>query len=198
MWKAKGRSVCARRPGDIIRLGDFMIRKATDEDIASIAAIYDLVLKQEENGLASIGWKRGVYPTEDTALQGVLRGDMFVYEDDQTHSISAAAIINHIQVPSYADGNWSIEADGDEVLVLHTLVVNPQEASNGIGTAFVDFYEQAAKENSCKTLRMDTQAKNAAARKLYHKHGYAEIGIVPCDFNGIQGIQLVLLEKVLK
>ena len=175
-----------------------MTRKATEKDIASIAAIYDLVLKQEENGLTSIGWQRGVYPTEDTTLQGVLRGDMFVYEDDQTHDIIAAAIINHIQVPSYADGNWSIEADDDEVSVLHTLVVNPKEAGKGIGTAFVNFYEKTAKENGCKTLRMDTQAKNTAARKLYHKLGYTEIGIVPCDFNGIQGIQLVLLEKLLK
>ena len=175
-----------------------MIRKATDNDIANIAAIYDLILKQEEKGLTSIGWQRGVYPTEDTAIQGVLRGDMFVYEDEKSHNISAAAIINHIQVPSYADGNWSIEADDDEVLVLHTLVVNPKEAGKGIGTAFVDFYEQTAKEKDCKTLRMDTQAKNAAARKLYRKLGYTEIGIVPCDFNGIEGIQLVLLEKLIK
>ena len=175
-----------------------MIRKATDKDIPHIASIYDLVLKQEENGLTSIGWQRGVYPTEETARQGVLRGDMFVYEDDQTHSITAAAIINHIQVPSYVDGNWSIEADGDEVLVLHTLVVNPKEAGKGIGTAFVASYEQTAKEKGCKTLRMDTQTKNTAARKLYHKLGFAEIGIVLCNFNGIEGIQLVLLEKVLK
>jgi GNAT superfamily N-acetyltransferase len=175
-----------------------VIRKATDKDIASIAAIYDLVLKQEESGLVTIGWQRDVYPTEDTARQAVLRDDMFVYENDNTHSISAAAIINHIQVPSYANGNWSIEADGDEVLVLHTLVVNPQDAGKGIGTAFVDFYEQTAKEKGCKTLRMDTQVKNAAARKLYHKLGYTEIGIVPCDFNGIEDIQLVLLEKGLK
>ena len=174
-----------------------MIRKATDKDIPGIAAIYDLVLRQEEIGLTSIGWQRGVYPTEDTARQGILRGDMFVYEDDITHRISAAAIINHIQVPSYADGNWSVDADGDEVLVLHTLVVSPKENGKGIGTAFVDFYERTAKERGCKTLRMDTQAKNTAARKLYHRLGYTEIGVVPCDFNGIEGIQLVLLEKIL-
>ena len=174
-----------------------MIRKATDKDIASIVAIYDLVLKQEECGLTTIGWQRGVYPTEDTARQGIQRDDLFVYEDDQTHNICAAVIINHIQVPSYADGNWNVEADGDEVLVLHTLVVNPQESGKGIGTAIVDFYEQTAKKKGYKTLRMDTQAKNVAARKLYHKLGYTEIGIVPCDFNGLGGIQLVLLEKVL-
>ncbi len=42
---------------------------------------------------------------------------------------------------------------------------------------------------------MDTNAKNQAARSLYRKLGYTEIGIVPCNFNGIEGIFLVLLEK---
>ena len=46
-------------------------------------------------------------------------------------------------------------------------------------------------------LRMDTNAKNAAARRLYQKLGYAEPDIVPCIFNGIPNVQLVLLEKKL-
>ena len=46
-----------------------------------------------------------------------------------------------------------------------------------------------------KDLRMDTQAKNERARRLYCRLGYEEIGIVSCNFNGINGIELVLLEK---
>ena len=54
-----------------------------------------------------------------------------------------------------------------------------------------------ARENGCTVLRMDTNAKNAAARRLYLKLGYAEPDIVPCIFNGIPNVQLVLLEKKL-
>ena len=54
-----------------------------------------------------------------------------------------------------------------------------------------------ARENGCTVLRMDTNAKNAAARRLYQKLGYAEPDIVPCKFNGIPNVQLVLLEKKL-
>ena len=53
------------------------------------------------------------------------------------------------------------------------------------------------RENGCTVLRMDTNAKNAAARRLYQKLGYAEPDIVPCIFNGIPNVQLVLLEKKL-
>ena len=54
-----------------------------------------------------------------------------------------------------------------------------------------------ARENGCTVLRMDANAKNAAARRLYQKLGYAEPDIVPCIFNGIPNVQLVLLEKKL-
>ena len=47
------------------------IRKATKEDIAAITAIYDSVLQKEEQGQYTIGWIRGVYPTEDTARTAV-------------------------------------------------------------------------------------------------------------------------------
>ena len=47
----------------------------------------------------------------------------------------------------------------------------------------------------CRELRIDTNARNVTARTLYQKLGYKEIGIVPTVFNGIPGVNLVLLEK---
>lgn len=44
---------------------------------------------------------------------------------------------------------------------------------------------------------MDTNAVNKPARALYHKLGYKEAGVVPCNFNGIKDVMLVCLEKYL-
>ena len=44
---------------------------------------------------------------------------------------------------------------------------------------------------------MDTNAVNTAARSLYAKLGYTEVGIVPCVFNGIPDVMLVCMEKLL-
>ena len=44
-------------------------------------------------------------------------------------------------------------------------------------------------------LRIDTNAKNAAARRLYARLGFREAAIVPCTFNGLSGVALVCLEK---
>ena len=44
-------------------------------------------------------------------------------------------------------------------------------------------------------LRFDTNEKNTVARSFYNKIGYRETGIVPCVFNGIPNVKLVLFEK---
>ena len=175
---------------------DITIRKARETDIPAIAGIYDRILAKEEAGQATIGWVRGVYPTESFARKALAAGDLFVLEDGG--KICATARINQEQVPEYAGGDWLYsDASDDEIMVLHTLVVDPQIAGHGYGRAFVAFYEQYAKKHGCPYLRMDTNAINTAARRFYAKLGFQESGIVGCTFNGIPGVQLVCLEKKL-
>lgn len=173
-----------------------MIRKATREDIPGVVRIYDAILEQEANGACTTGWIAGVYPTEQTALDALAQEELFVL--DSGGAIVAAAKINQEQVPVYAEAAWEFPAPDEEVLVLHTLVVSPNAAGKGYGTQFVRFYEALAAQRGCPYLRMDTNARNLAARTLYRKLGYKEVGIVPCDFNGIPGVQLVCLEKKLQ
>lgn len=170
--------------------------KATERDIAEISAIYERIHDEEESRKTSIGWVRGVYPTEKTAREALAAGELFVMKDDGR--TVAAARINKNQVAEYANANWHEKnAPSDKIMVLHTLVVDPLCKGKGYGTAFVDFYEKFALENGCPYLRMDTNAVNTAARRLYSRLGYTEADIVPCDFNGIRGISLVCLEKTL-
>lgn len=170
-----------------------VFRKATNADIAAVAAVYDRVHTAEEQRAPTVGWVRGVYPTAGTALDALKRDDLFVAEEAGV--IVATAIINHLQPDCYREGNWAYDALQEQVMVLHTLAVDPGFVKRGCGTAFVAFYEQYAKDHGCPYLRMDTQIINLTARSLYKKLGYREIGTVPCVFNGIEGVQLVLLEK---
>ena len=172
-----------------------MIRKAVAADIPAVAAIYEKLHTEEEAGRAIIGWVRGVYPTEDTARQALGRDDLFVQENGGR--IVGAAVINQTQVDAYAGGAWQYAAAEQEVMVLHTLVIDPDAGGKGYGRRFVAFYEAFARENGGRVLRMDTNCRNARARAMYAKLGYREAGIVPCVVNGIQGVGLVLLEKLL-
>jgi GNAT superfamily N-acetyltransferase len=109
--------------------------------------------------------------------------------------VIATGIINKIQVDVYFDCDWRYKAPDDKVCVLHTLAVDPDTRGLGIGPAFVVFYEEAAKEQGCEVLRIDTNARNKRARKMYADLGYIETDIVPTVFNGIPGVDLVLMEK---
>lgn len=171
-----------------------IFRKATKEDIAAIAEIYENIIDEQEKGGPYVGWQKGVYPTAQTAEAALLRDDLFVLQDGQ---ILGAAIINKIQVDVYFGAPWEYSAKEEEVCVLHTLVIEPKAAKKGYGKAFVSFYEEYAKEHNCPYLRMDTNAKNIRARTMYKKLGYKEIAVVPTVFNGISGVDLVLLEKKL-
>ena len=173
-----------------------MIRKGIEQDIPHIAAIYENIHDNEECGKSTVGWIRGVYPTADTARAALDADDLFVMEEGG--AVVAAARINRIQVPVYADVPWRYpDVPDEQVMVLHTLVIDPDEKGKGYGREFVAFYEEYASRSGCTCLRMDTNARNEGARRLYRHLGYREAGIVPCVFNGLAGVELVMLEKKL-
>lgn len=170
-------------------------RKATAGDIDRIAEIYARIHTEEEAERTAIGWRRGIYPTRKTAEDALAAEALFVAEE--YGNVLAAARIDQVQVDAYAKAAWQHDAPPEQVMVLHTLVVDPQVKGRGYGKGFVRFYEQYALENGCPYLRMDTNERNATARALYKKLGYTEQGIIPCDFNGLPGVNLVCLEKKL-
>ena len=170
-----------------------MIRKATLSDLDAVEQLYNELHDAKEAGLVPVIWQRGVYPTRETASSALDRDELFVLDNDG--KIIGSAIINQTQYDFYADMPWKYETPDDQVCVMHTLMISPTEFGKGYARSFLDFYEKYAREHGCPELRIDTNERNTAARTMYRKHGYEEIGTVPTVFNGISGVNLVLLEK---
>lgn len=172
-----------------------MIRKAEVEDIPGITQIYSDILNLEVMRKGHTGWVKGIYPSEKTALGSIKMEEMYVMEENG--EIVASARLNQKQIGSYSMAKWEYDAPADEVMLIHTLTVSPSKTGQGYGSAFIKFYEDFAREHGCRYLRMDTNEINKPARALYKKLGYKEVGIVPCNFNGIKDVRLVCLEKLL-
>ena len=170
-------------------------RKALASDIENIEKIYLDIHTAEEEGVTQTGWKRGIYPVRNTAEMALGRDDLFVAEDGT--DVVGAAIINKLQLDEYRGAPWQFAAEDTEVMVLHTLVISPKSFGKGYGKRFAEFYEEYALAQGCKTLRIDTNDTNKRARQMYNKMGYREVCTVGCTFNGLEGIDLVLLEKKL-
>ena len=171
------------------------IRRATLFDLPGVAAVYAAIHDAEEAGYLTTGWLRGVYPVRATAEAARQRGELYVLEE--SNHILGAAILNRRQVDVYARAAWQYEAAEEQVAVLHTLVIAPRQSGKGYGRRFVAFYEDWARAHGCTVLRLDTNARNERARSMYAALGYREAAIVPTTFNGIPGVDLVLLEKKL-
>lgn len=170
-----------------------MIRKAVSGDIDRVEAIYSAIHSGIEEGRIPLYWARNAYPTRQTAVRALEGGELFVEIEGGT--VTAAAIINRKQGKEYGSGNWRYYAQPQEIMVLHTLAVDPRFSGRGCGTRMMDFYEQYALDSGCKCLRLNTQAQNTPARSFYGKLGYEEAGVIGCTFHGIPNVQLVFLEK---
>lgn len=102
-----------------------IIRKAVSKDIDAVVSIYDKIHTAEEKGKVVIGWKRDIYPTRKTAEDATLRDDLFVMEEDGF--LFGSGIINKEQVDVYEKAKWNHDAKPEEIMVLHTLVIDPDK-----------------------------------------------------------------------
>lgn len=115
------------------------IRKALASDLDAVAAIYDRVHDAQDSGQLTTGWIRGVYPTRATAQAALDRGDLFVALLDG--AAAGTAILNQVQVDVYAGVPWRYDVPDSDVMVLHTLVIDPAIRGRGLGRAFLAYYE---------------------------------------------------------
>lgn len=171
-----------------------MIRKAAAEDISFVEEIYNEITSNEEI-IKFTQWMKGLYPTVLTAQKSFEEGALFVSENDGV--ITGAVILNHEQPEEYKKLKWSIEAEGEKVLVIHTLCIKPSFSKMGLGQKFIIFAENYAKELGCTAIRLDTNDKNIPGAKLYKKMGYTHVGNADFNFQGLKYQNLKCFDKVL-
>ena len=147
-----------------------MIRKAIQTDIDAVATLYNEAIDYEDTHQKYTSWKKGIYPTADTARLGVKNGSLYVFEED--NKILASVILDNKQPPEYKKASWITRADSGQVMVIHTLCVSPEKARVGIGSAVLDFAKKLAKETDCITIRLNTTATNTHAKYFYEKNGF--------------------------
>jgi ribosomal protein S18 acetylase RimI-like enzyme len=63
---------------------------------------------------------------------------------------------------------------GKPILRIQDIYVEPEFRNRGIGTGLLAFCEKLAKTKGAGSIRLETNADNRAARKLYEKAGFVE------------------------
>ncbi len=155
---------------------ELTIRPGRAGDAEAAEGIYAALFDHYDQGAPNYtNWKRGLYPTGQDAEEALGAGTLHVGE--WGGQVVACVNLNHVQPPEYAKVGWSVGAQGDEVLVVHTLCVHPEFSGKGIARGIVAYAEEVGKALGCKTIRMDTFEGNVPATRLYLGLGFADLGL---------------------
>jgi ribosomal protein S18 acetylase RimI-like enzyme len=85
-------------------------------------------------------------------------------------------------------------ADDDAHLLL--FAVRRARQRQGVGTALLQWLEEAARAAGARRIRVEARRDNDAARSFYNEHGYHEGGVVPRMYSA--RLDGVTLEKWLR
>ena len=151
-----------------------IIRKCKIEDVESVGAFYDEVVK---NLCATVNypkWTYKVYPSVDFAREMTVAGEQYVcVEGDK---IIGAFVFNDDPQGAYDSATWSANLQRGEYGVCHAVAIETSLQGKGLGKQIVEFCIRRAKELGYKAIRLDVVPDNLPARKLYEKCGFRYVG----------------------
>ena len=145
----------------------FSFEKAAPNEFESIRAFYwDLIDSMRQDGKGdNIGWKKGIYPSDEFLKDSLAGGTLFTLKDD-------CVILNSTANEGYNGIKWSKALADSEILIPHALAVTPPRHGQGIGKCFMAKIFDFARESGKNAMRLDILATNTAAEKLYTSVGF--------------------------
>lgn len=155
---------------------NIVIEKAKITDLNDLEDLYNLLNDYLESNINYPGWKKGIYPVRQNALEGISSNTLFVARVEG--KIVGSIILNHEAEKAYHNVRWSFETDYSDVLVVHTFLVHPEFLKRGIGKQLIDYAVQYGKNLNIKALRLDVYENNIPAIKLYKNSGFNYIETV--------------------
>ena len=153
------------------------IIKAGPEEYKIIRAFYHSLIDALEGLEYSPAWKKDIYPTPEDLKEAVEQGWLYYAEDNGR--IMASMVLNHKCNEAYKNIVWNVNADPEEILVIHMLGVHRDFTCQGVGKNMVRFALDHAKKTGMKAVRLDVWKGNLPAEKLYEGFGFKCVAITP-------------------
>jgi ribosomal protein S18 acetylase RimI-like enzyme len=155
---------------------DITIELGKEKDIDELEQLYNDLNDYLEKEVNYPGWKKGVYPIRQNAIDGVKQGNLYVAK--YNGQIVGSLILSHEPEPAYYKVKWNFECDYSDVFVVYTFVVHPNFLKCGVGKALIDFSIEHSIKSQVKLIRLDVYEGNIPAIKLYEKCGFKYIDTV--------------------
>lgn len=155
---------------------DYSIEKGNVDNIDELEILYNELNDFLSDTINYPGWLKGIYPIRETAEKAISEGTLYILRKEGI--IAGSIVLNHEPEEAYAQADWGIESEYQDILVIHTLVVHPKFLNQGIGRQLMMFAKEVAFSSGIKALRLDVSKDNIPAIRLYNALGYTYIGTV--------------------
>ena len=159
---------------------DIIFDLGKTKDIDELEQLYNDLNDYLEKTVNYPGWKKGIYPVRQNAIDGIKEGNLYVAKHDG--KIVGSVILSHVPESAYYKAKWEFESDYSDVFVIYTFVVHPDFWKCGVGKSLMDFSIEHSINLKAKSIRLDVYEGNTPAIRLYEK----------CDFKYIDTVDLGL------
>lgn len=172
-----------------------VIRKAGKEELDDVLSFYNSVIDGMQYAASKPGWKRGIYPDEQYLNEAIQRQELYV--GVLKGAIAGAMVLNHESEKEYDRIKWKVNANSEEVTVIHTLGISTEHQRQGLAGEMVRFvFEQAAFRHQ-KAVRLDVLFDNISAQRFYLSLGFEYRGTVTLFYEDTGMAEFLLYEYVL-
>ena len=189
-----------RRQGDEAGR-DLSFRRAEPADLEAAQAVYGQIIDHLAATADFPHWHTENHPTPHQVEQWVRAGDLYlaVSQDSGTGAerVAGVVVLDHAAPEAYRTAPWAIEARPEQVLVVHVLGVAPDFLRQGVARYLVDASLDVARQQGCRTVRLDAYVENTPARELYASHGFTDLGVHTVRYEGTDLNRFHLFERVL-
>ena len=172
------------------------LKKVSIKDLDQIRALYWRLLDSSPKYGEILQWKKNIYPNEDDWNKYIVKGEMYLILKDRD-AIGAVAVTN-AQSKEYRKIYWKVNADDQEVGVVHLLMILPEYQGDGAATAALDEIIKLAAGKKKRAVRLDAIGTNVPAQKLYEKYGFVNCGTAQEYYESTGKTEFVFYEYALE
>lgn len=172
-----------------------MIRTARTDEYEAVKEFYYRLIDEMQGTPYHPKWQKGVYPSEEDLRAALERGELYLLTDG--NRILSAMRVNHSATEGYDQVSWGVDAQPEEITLIHLLGVSASAQGRGLAKEMVRFVIEKARSERQKAVRLDVLAGNLPAFRLYDSLGFRRAGDVKLFYEDTGITDFTLYEYIL-
>ena len=154
----------------------YSMRVAQPADFAVVRAFYDALIDDLLTRPHHPMWSRDGHPADDYLRSAIDGGELWLAE--LGGEIAGAMVVNHAANDGYKGVPWQVQAEPEQVVIVHAFGVSARHQGKGLGSAMMREIIDRCRAAGDKAMRLDLIDLNRPAEKVYLKLGFVHCASV--------------------